>query len=194
MRSYNANYNENREYENLVNEIRIEHNVTFRELGERCGCSTSFWWAVSQGYWGPLYAKGKFIGSPKPWATKFCKEFNVELGDVWPREVCSLNKSVLPDDIAAEFLIGEYSKKMAEGYPISADAINIRYLLSISDLVDTSAEKIDRIIILRRMYGDTLEELANQLNVTRERIRQRETRQLRRIRSFLHKTNWIHNY
>lgn len=100
-------YNENREYENLVNEIRVEQGLTLKELASKIGICQGQMWNISQGYTGPYWYRS---GKLKDWAIKLQEIFGYHLSEIFPREVCNIQTSNLTNDQLAYIAHGYVEK------------------------------------------------------------------------------------
>jgi DNA-directed RNA polymerase specialized sigma subunit len=97
-------YRLDREYENLVNEIRVEQGFTLASLGKELGIATNHVWQITQAYVGPTDEKS---GKLRPWAKKMEELFGYDLSEIFPREFCNLQKRhALTDEQVAHICHG----------------------------------------------------------------------------------------
>jgi transcriptional regulator with XRE-family HTH domain len=176
-------YNENREYENLINEIRVEQGLTLRELGSKLEMSSQNLWYVAQGYAGPYNRSGKL----KVWAVKLQQIFGYELSEIFPREVCSLETSNLTNDqltYIAQGYEGDYYTDIETKFDRCALAALVRK--GINDCL-TKREK--KILNLRFDENQTLDQIGKVIHLSRDRVRQLEARSLRILRGYISRVN-----
>ena len=173
-------YNVNKEYENLINEIRVEKGLTLQNLASLIKISPSHMWHISQGYHGPLNEKS---GHLKEWVPRLEKVLGYDLSEIFPRAVCS---------IAANNLTDEQIALIAHGYD-SNDKIDKRlWIIETFNLVLNVIEKHlshrERTVIRLRFFKNmTLREIGNMFELSHDRIRQIEAKGLRLIRHYYRK-------
>ena len=179
LRKYKPRYNENREYENNINKFRVEENLTLRQLSTIVGIQDTRLWSIAQGYESPFYLRSK-DGKVKPWATSLCEYFGVSLSDLFPFEVCPVEKSseLLPSQIQ-EITTG----KVNGTHKILEKKILTNVIKRILCMLQPREE-----LILKMRFGigtagpKTYREIGYYFHVSRERIRQIEKRALNKLR------------
>ncbi|NLK94208.1 MAG: hypothetical protein GX275_03300 [Clostridiales bacterium] len=75
----------------------------------------------------------------------------------------------LVNDMIKENIIEKFEGKYSAYYP------------PLAEIIDNIADKRDKLIIENRLLGKTLEEVGNMLNISRERVRQKEVKIMRKI-------------
>ncbi len=176
-------YNEDREYENLINEIRVEQGYTLRELGSKLGMSSQALWRITQGYTGPY---NRSTGKLKDWALKLQDIFGYELSEIFPREVCSIKTSNL---------LNCQLRRIAHGYQgeYYADLEFKFNHYALKELVwkgvETCLTKREQKVMHMRFNEDkTLDQISKVLHVNKERVRQIEATSLRILRGYVSRT------
>jgi DNA-directed RNA polymerase specialized sigma subunit len=167
-------YNITKEYENLINEIRVEKGLTLEKLASLIGISPSHMWGISQGYHGPLHEQGGYL---KKWVSRLENILGYGLSEIFPRDICSIEANNLTDEQIAIIAHGYGDQELTDVWELGVVAIVIQKYLS-------EREKI--VIISRFFEGMTLEETGNIFGVSRDRARQIEAKALRLIRKFYH--------
>lgn len=177
---YGPRYNTLREYENLINELRVEDGYTIKDLSKLCNCNKSAMQGLSQGIISPTYV---YSGKTKPFVKKLCMLFNVKFAQLFPFEMCFIKEEeYLTDWQMYFFLTGDYTKKISNCNDVSFyDLCALKKLLhkAIASLDD---DRQQQILKFRFWDGYTLDQVANIMHVTRERIRQIEAKALRLLR------------
>ena len=180
LRKYKPRYNENREYENNINKFRVEENLTLRQLSIIVGIRDNYLWRITQGYESPFYLRKKNYGKVKPWATSLCEYFGVSLSDLFPFEVCPVEKSseLLPSQI----------QEITTGKVNGTHKIFEKKLLTNAIEKTLSTLQPRENLILKMRFGigtekqKTLREVGYYFNVSKERIRELEKRALIKLR------------
>jgi len=186
-------YNENREYENLINEIRVEQGYTLRELASLIDITQGHMWSISQGYIGP-YRGG--TGKLKEWAKKLQEVFDYHLSEIFPREVCSLQTSNLTNDQIADIAHG-YNSHWYKDNNVKTERMAWSFMVreAFENCLD---ERQVSVLKLRFLEDKTLKETGEIWGVQQERIRQIEAGALRLIRGYVSRTlkwdNWRLDY
>jgi len=165
-------YNTKREYENLINEIRLEKGLTIFKLAQKAGIIAAEVQKLAQGLISPIDC----YGALKPWVSKLCEALESDPYDVFPREVCYLTKHGITPDQFIDMWYPEYPF-LNEEYIITAEQAT-----TIDTILSTLPQR-EKNIILDRFYHDkTLQGIGNKLGITRERVRLLESNALRDIR------------
>jgi len=160
------------EYENKIAEIRLEEDLTLRELGEIAGIGPGSIQGLQQGYSAPFYQSGQL----KPWVEKICRFFKATPAYIFPREICEIARNEFSDEQLTHFMVGKHSRN---GY--DPDLWQLRERLF--QVINSLPTGRHRLVILLRFFKEmTLDETSEILGVTRERIRQLEAKALRMLR------------
>ncbi|RLC68494.1 MAG: hypothetical protein DRH97_02960 [Chloroflexi bacterium] len=170
------------EYDNNLGELRMAHHLTMVELAEIAKCG---YWEISglqNGYTAPFYTRkatvdGKtyYAGELRRSVENICKHFNESPGDLFPRDICDIERNEVRKEDIAWLLIGQYTKNE---YDI--DTWQLR--ASLRKIMATLTVREERVLFLRFWEGYTLEEVAEELGFTRERGRQIQGKALRKLR------------
>lgn len=160
--------NQHIENENNINEIRVEEGLTQKALSIAVGISLGHLINITAGYTGPL-SKGR----PRVWAVKMCEVLEADLSQIWPREVCDMKRGELLQDQRNDILLSEHSLNGVDYKKPHSAIMKALNILTIRQ----------KYILIYRFYmNETLETVGNRFNITRERIRQEESKALRRLR------------
>jgi len=161
------------EYENRMNQIRREKNLTLEGLGRMVGKSYRVIESVELGYQSIF----KINGSVKDFVVKISEIMGVSLEDIFPRDICSLLR---PLELT-EYQINEILCAKPEE-SLMNEAMSNYMKLIISGL----PPRWRTVLILRfGLFGErghTLDEVGEIFNLTRESIRVLEHRGLRWLR------------
>jgi transcriptional regulator with XRE-family HTH domain len=174
-------YNEDREYENLINEIRVEQGLTLKDLASKIGISQGHMWHISHAYTGPYHSTG---GRLKDWAIKLQEVFGYDLSEIFPREVCSLQTSNLTNGQLA-FIAHGYTgpnygdSKIDRLFKYMSMRNGIRELL-------TPRERI--ILHYRYERGEEFSYISKVIGFSNQRCRQVEWRAMRVLRGYMDKS------
>jgi len=84
-------YNTSREYENSINELRIERGLSIRELADHAGVCAGTMLNLAQGMISPFYQRGS-INSLKPWVKEVAELLKVSVAELFPFEMCDINR------------------------------------------------------------------------------------------------------
>ena len=160
------------EYENKIAEIRVEEDITLKELGEIAGIGPGSIQGLQQGYLAPFYESGQL----KPWVEKICRFFKATPAHIFPREICEIAKNEFSDEQLTHFLVGKHSRN---GYDPDVWQLRERLFQVISSL-PTGRYRL--VILLRYFKEMTLSEIAEILMVSRTRVQQLEAKALRMLR------------
>lgn len=101
-----------REHESNIGVFRVERGLTIKETCLMAGMFDYEFISLQNGMSSPFYLKD---GRVKPCVERLLKIFNCTMGEAFPRYVCEMKKNTLPDDVASELLLGEYSISTAGG-------------------------------------------------------------------------------
>ncbi len=157
----------NREFENKINEVRMEMGYTIKKLAEKCGCSPSSILSLCQGTTGPLDPRK---GQLKKWVVKLCKTLKAKPAYLFPSDICDIARTeLLPVQIID--IVHGYNKEDKQHF--SKD---------LRDALATLTEREQKIMKKRYLEGYTLEKIAGEEGVTRERINQIKFKALRKLR------------
>jgi len=168
-------YDTSKEYENRINELRVEEGYTLRDLAKQIGIKhTSTLWTITQGYIGPIDRRGQV----KSWALKLSEILKADLAYIWPREICEIKRGELIETQVLDFTIGAYSF-----------GNNGNRKIDIDKMLSTLTSREEMIIKSRIINEDTLQVIAERENCTRERIRQIEANAIRKLRKSFHPEN-----
>lgn len=174
-------YNEDREYENLINEIRVEQGYTLKKLGSLIGVGQSHLWRISQGYEGPYFHDGSRL---KDWAIKLEEVFGYDLSEIFPREVCTLQTSNLTNDqlayIAHGYLGPTYGN---DNIDVMLKCMSMRN--GIRELL-TPRERI--ILHYRYERGEEFSYIAKVIGFSKQRCRQVEWQAIMVLRGYMDKS------
>lgn len=174
MRKYKPFYRLDREYENRLNEVRVEEGLSFRELAEKMGQeykAPQYLWALSQGYISPINRHGEI----KPWVEYLCAVLHAEPSYIFPREICDISNQLgLVYDQAVDMIHG---RKLDEDTYLSEDLKSI-----LKKTLRTLPPRYGKILVLRFYDNLTLEEIAKIFRLSKDRVRQIEARALRLLR------------
>jgi len=181
---YPPHYNEDREYENKVNEIRVEKGLTLREVGEAIGVHPSAMWNISQGYTGPNYERGNNAGKAKPWAELLEIVLGYELTEIFPREFCDLQK--INPLVECQILAIAHSygnrKSIDDAYR------NIEKMAIVDEAMDKCLDERARaIMILHFLKEVPVREIITIYKVSKSRIHQIIMKSCRLIRQYCYR-------
>lgn len=157
-------YNRTREYENRVNELRVEEGYTLKTLAGQIGVTPGWLWHISQGYSTPLMRGGGI----KEWAKRMMKALHAELAYIFPREICEIKRGELIEMQLADALHGDYD-----------DFVKYELEQNIETLLGSLPDERMKPVILMRLCSWTFEDIGCEFHITRERVRQIEARALR---------------
>lgn len=174
-------YDLTKEYENNINQLRVEHSLSLKSLSELIGTSAQTLWSITQGYHSPLYQVGKKLGQPKPWAKKLELVFNCELHHIFPREICDINwNKHLVDSQIASILHGYQDKYERYGRSLN----NARKVWIRVGLRNVLTEKQRDIVERYYLHDQTYEGIGSIYGISKERVRQICCKSLRLLRQY----------
>ena len=170
------------EYENNIADLRLAHNITITELAEIAGCDPGTIVNLQGGHIPPFYVvdritngKQYWAGDIRPYVEKICKYFNESPGDLFPRDICDIQRHELFKDQVSDLLIGQYSKNEYD-----PDTWQIRERLL--RVLKTLHPRETIMMVLMYWHGYSMVEVAKFCDLTRARIAQIHTRSLRKLR------------
>jgi len=193
-------YNTDREWENYIQEMRIDRGMSFRELAERSGINMTQVCQLANGMTSPIYqvknsATGFKKGEIKPWVIRLCIVLNVQPEIMFPREICPLEdpkiKGLHKTQIDAVCL-SSYSQRGMD------DILKSNYLKRFiwRYIIKTfwfkkvpkgrshprMYKRMVQVIHMRFLCGMTLDETGLKIGLSKERVRQTECKILRFMR------------
>ena len=116
-----VHYNTDREWENYIQEVRVERGLTISELAEKAETSSSQLVQLMSGIISPLYQIGRRKGLVKPWVERICVVLNVEPEHMFPREICPIEDPSLKGfcgDQIDEITLSDYHRGHSDGSAI----------------------------------------------------------------------------
>ncbi len=158
---------DNREYENLINEYRIEDGYTLKELAESCGASIPFIQKLSQGMASPFTKEGKVLECVEI----LCILFNVSFAKLFPFEMCEIRRdeetNYLTQDQMENILIGKYTSDTNNYHGMQELRTLVRGILPKLD-IGTDNIKRNRDIFIRYFWsnGSTYKGIGNDFGLT----------------------------
>ena len=163
------------EHESNLSVLRIEQGLTYRQLEEITGIKQSRIACMSTGYLSPLDPLGSLSRS----AELICLALDATPEEVFPRYFCRLaDEAVSLDNLTPCYLYSE-----ATAYTLTApaeDRAAKRELINKAVACATSPRQ--RTLLRMRLEGSTLDEVGQVLNLTRERVRQLESKIINKLR------------
>jgi len=173
-------YNEDHEYENLINEIRVEQGLTLKELASKVETHPTYMWRIAQGYEGPYHFSS---GRLKDWAIKLQQVFGYDLSEIFPREVCSIENSNLTNyqlTYIAQGYEGDYYTDVETKFDRCARAEMVK------DGIQKCLTAREQLVLdLRFNHNKTLKQIGDVIGIKNERVRQLEARSLRLLREYV---------
>lgn len=172
--TYYPHVNPRKEREGRIGEYRIAHGLTVHALASLLGVGDGHLANLESGMVAPINPRN---GKVKDVVLKMCALFNCSPSDLFPRYICHLDKT---DDVtfcqSVAACISAYSHNVADGGKIA----------ELCDLVNKTLLTLpfNHQFVLRRLYKDscTLEEIAEELGVTRQYVQALELEALRKLR------------
>ena len=163
------------EHESNLSVLRIEQGLTYRQLEELTGVKRSRIACMSTGTVTPLDPFGSLSRS----AELICLALDATPEEVFPRYFCRLaGEAVSLDNLTPCYLYSE-----ATAYTLTApaeDRAAKRELINRAVACATSPRQ--RTLLRMRLEGSTLDEVGQVLNLTRERVRQLESKIINKLR------------
>ncbi|MCK5616106.1 hypothetical protein KAR91_80325 [Candidatus Pacearchaeota archaeon] len=187
-------YNIDREYENLINEIRVEKGLTLKELASLIGTSPSHLWNISQGLVSPFHEKDSYLkgvylkgGSLKEWALHLEKVFGYDLSEIFPREICSIEANSLTDEQVA-YIAHSFGDVYGDWDAYSRDTRKFNTYISVLSIMEKYLNHTQRNIITLIYFGNrNYREIGKIYGRTEGSVRQLEERVLRLIRFYYYR-------
>lgn len=175
------------EEESTINDYRVEAGLTWRELTKKTGIPFSSTRRLIIGEFSPFYEIGKDKGNIKKDVKILMKFFNVEFGDLFPRYVCELEKPFLTNT-QLTYISNSTKSLNPEQNIIKKDIW--KYIYKITKNCIKNYKKYYYVLRLR-CIGFTLAEIGNKLNITRERVRQKEFLIIKKLKNPKYKNQLI---
>jgi transcriptional regulator with XRE-family HTH domain len=88
----------NFEYDNLIAEIRVEKGLSQKKLAEEIGVAYATIANIENGIISPFIYSKKIGYSVKPWINKLSEILECDLADLFPRDICDIEKSNYTDE------------------------------------------------------------------------------------------------
>ena len=164
------------EHESRLSELRLAQGLTYRELEEITGIHKSKIACMSTGYSSPLDP----LGSLSRAAELVCLSLDSTPEYVFPRYFCRLadDETVSLDNLTTCYL---YSEAAEHELTASAEERATKREL-ITQAAQCATSPRQRKILRMRLEGFTLDEVGKELNLTRERVRQLESKIINKLR------------
>ena len=191
-------YNTNREWENYIQEIRVDRGMTVQMLADDSDIYTSQVNQLMNGMTSPIYqvnAKRGNKGEIKPWVEKICMILKVKPENMFPREVCPLEdpstKGLHISQLNAICLSDYCQHNTYESAKLNSlkkfiwRFIVKKFWFRKNEKSFCHPKKYKRIVKVlqwRFLLGLTFDEIGSRLNVGKQRVRQIECEGLRRMR------------
>lgn len=169
-----------KEYESTVGEYRIFNGLGINKLAELSGISSSAIVGLQSGMIAPCYTRGKSEGQIKPWVKRVCEVLRMDEEGLFPRYFCEANRNganKFTEDQAPGFSVGEYAGQTPQDYAEQASLSR-----QAEKVLATLTPQEEKILRLRFWDNYTLDQIAKVFGVSRERIRQKEAKALRKLR------------
>ena len=161
---------DDREKESLIGEHRVVMGLTVIEFCKYAKITISEYNALSNGMMSPVYERGD--GGIKKSAYNVCVFLGKPPEDVFPRYFCKLDGN---NDLTEDQVIYLSHSQIEEQKDIEIKKLVRR-------AVDSLDEMSSRVIRMRFFEGLTLDEIGRHFCISRERVRQIESRALRMLR------------
>ena len=162
-----------KEYESPLHEYRVAQGLTIAELTRKTGVTQQYISGLANGMISPLLQDGRV----RPCAAKLCEFFNVDMEDLFPRYICSLNRAYKFDVTDYE----TYSERIADSSYDNFE--NIEYVHSLLQNTPLSTQQI--IMLHMYFYKEmTLREISEKLDICLYKIRSRLVMTLKKIREY----------
>jgi len=171
---YKIGYNTKREYENKINEFRVQDGISLQQLADTIGSTVG----TVQNAANAMISPRKRNGETKRWAKELLRVFNCKFSELFPFEQCEIRRDELTDDQKAEITTSTFTYK-------SNDMIELRLLRSyIVKVIKTLKDKKERKVIVLRFFKDwSYTEISEHMGYSGPtRICQIEARALRKLR------------
>jgi len=165
------------EHESKLSEMRIARGLTYAKLSELTGVSSQQLSCLSTGTFAPIDKWGHLTRN----AELVCLVLEATPEEVFPRYFCDLNSRT--DGVALEntYPLWLYSDDTAAHLTEPADKAAERRE-EVNNILGRAKKPRDREILALRLQGWTLEEIGQDMGLTRERVRQIETKTFKEVR------------
>src|SRR6056297_2132637 len=108
-------YNERKEFESNLNEIRVSRFMTINEVCEKAGVFMSQYGRLCNGTDSPVYLVGKKTGNVKATVKRILGVLKADFEDAFPRYSCKLNSNTaFSNEQILDMAHGEYAAKSLE--------------------------------------------------------------------------------
>ena len=167
----------NHEHESKLSEMRIARGLTYAKLSELTGVSSQQLSCLSTGTFSPVDRYGHLTRN----AELVCLVLEATPEEVFPRYFCTL--ATRTDGVALEntYPLWLYSDDTAAHLTEPADKAAERRQ-EVNNILAKAKKPRDREILALRLQGWTLEEIGQDMGLTRERVRQIESKTLKGVR------------
>ena len=165
------------EHESHLSTLRIARGLTYAKLSELTGVSTQHLACLSTGTFSPIDRWGHLTRN----AELVCLVLEATPEELFPRYFCDLNSRT--DGVALEntYPLWLYSDDTAQHLTEPADkAVERRQ--EVNDILGRAKKPRDRAILALRLQGWTLDEIGKDMGLTRERVRQIESKTFKGVR------------
>lgn len=165
------------EHESRLSEYRIAKGMTYNKLAELTGISTQQLACLSTGVFTPVDRSGRLTRN----AELVCLVLEATPEELFPRYFCALDQRT--DGVALEntYPLWLYSDATAQYLTEPADQATERKEEILNILAKAKNNKGRRVLALR-LQGWTLAEIGDKMDLTRERVRQIESKTFREVR------------
>jgi RNA polymerase sigma factor (sigma-70 family) len=171
----------NREQESPIGQYRVALGLTIHQLCNIAEVHIAQYCRLQSGVESPIYDtnyKGARAGTPKRGVLRLCEALGIDFETAFPRYFC---KMVRP----GEYLTGDQIQDISMA-PVPCDAEQALCLKQrrhqVWQAVAMLTDRERRVLELRFVNEETLDETAAVIGVARERIRQIEAKALRKLR------------
>lgn len=169
----------NRERECLINDYRVDIGITFKSLCKKANTDPNTVYDLIYGVASPINLTTSRIREP---VVRLMKALNASFEDLFPRYSCSLKSGELLPLQKFYLLhadINTDQHKLLE----EKELFGIVYKILKKNIVGYERSYI--VLVKRFIENMTLEEISYDLNISRERVRQIETKAIRAIRHMI---------
>lgn len=173
--------NHRKEHESLINEYRIALGLTHKELAAQSKVQSATICALASGMLSPIKENGS--AQLRTAAKKLCEFFEVGPEDLFPRYICSLNRTHKFDIQPYE----TWSERAADNCGEQFAAHDFAWFLIKTGLADATPREI-RVFLAVLFYDETFSAIAHREGVTPSRISESFSKSFRRITAAAQKT------
>lgn len=174
-KNYLPHYDQRREYESPLNEYRVAMGLTHNELSNLSGVPKTTICGLASGMLSPIHEGGKHKGQPKQAAKKLALALDVSFEDLFPRYFCRIDPQHNFTDEQIQDLVGA---RPIDGIAHFEDMEYVQRILS-------HLTPRQEYVTIRRIFEEcSLSEIAKDLFVGIERIRQIEAKAIRKLRRY----------